>query len=80
MGTIATWELIAGAAAIGTAGYAAAGGFKGKPAVPKVAPMPDQMVLDEVAQKKAALAASRQTGRASTVLSSNTDTGDRLGP
>ena len=51
----------------------------GKP-LPKVPPMPDQLALDEAGQKKAALDAARQTGRASTILSSNTDTGDRLGP
>jgi len=48
--------------------------------LPKVPPMPDQLALDQAAQRKAALEASRQTGRASTILSSGTDTGDRLGP
>lgn len=47
---------------------------------PKVKPMPDQLALDDAAQKKAALDAARQSGRASTILSSGTDTGDRLGP
>lgn len=43
-------------------------------------PMPDQMALDMAAQRQSALEASRQSGRASTILSSGTDTGDQLGP
>jgi hypothetical protein len=49
------------------------------PKAPPVVPMPDQTVIDQAARKSAAQQLSR-TGRASTVLSAGTDTGDRLGP
>lgn len=81
MGVTALW-------ALGTVSAYSAGKFVSDRAfggekhakLPGVTPMPDQMALDEAAQKKAALDASRQRGRASTILSSGTDTGDRLGP
>lgn len=80
-GTTAT-AVGAGTLAVGSA--AAGAGFAAllapkAPRVPGVTPMPDQQAINQQQQILAAQTMFR-TGRAATVLSSNQNTGDRLGP
>jgi len=57
------------------------GSLKPKPPpTPAVAPMPDQNLANQAGQLEEAQAASARFGRASTILSSNATTGDKLGP
>ncbi|MGH8142827.1 MAG: hypothetical protein ACREU2_09955 [Steroidobacteraceae bacterium] len=62
-------------------GKGPAGGLKPKPpTAPKVTPMPSQSLVDQGQQLEEAQAASARYGRASTILSTNATTGDKLGP
>lgn len=62
-------------------GKGPAGGLKpSPPAPPKAAPMPDQTTVLQDQQLKEAQAAATRQGRASTILTSGADTGDKLGP
>jgi hypothetical protein len=62
-------------------GKGPAGGLKpSTPAAPTPPPMPDQATLLQAGQLQAARNAALQQGRASTILTSNADTGDKLGP
>lgn len=62
-------------------GKGPAGGLKARsPLVPKPPTMPDQAQLTQQEQLKEAQAAALRQGRASTVLTSGADTGDKLGP
>jgi hypothetical protein len=62
-------------------GKGPAGALKGKPPTPPPTPlMPDQTTINQAQQLKEAQAAALRQGRASTVLTNNADTGDKLGP
>lgn len=50
------------------------------PMLPKSPVMPDQSAILQAQQLEAAKVAAARQGRASTVLTTNADTGDRLGP
>lgn len=72
------------AVAYGVASVAGAAGkgplAKGPPPAPKVAVMPDQTSIDQASQLQEAQAAALRQGRASTVLTNNSNTSDKLGP
>lgn len=51
----------------------------GPPPPPKTVPMPDTQLINQAQQQEASMAL-RRTGRSSTILTTNADTGDRLGP
>lgn len=75
----------AGLAVIAAGGYITgkgpAGGLKPtKPNVPAPPTMPDQTSINQAGQLEAAQSAALRQGRASTVLTSNSTTGDKLGP
>jgi len=75
----------AGLALIAGGGYITgkgpAGSLKPKaPALPPVPPMPNQDQLLQAQQLQEAKDAASRYGRASTILTTNTDTGDKLGP
>lgn len=62
-------------------GKGPAGGLKPSPPHAQAPPpMPDQSQVLQAQQLKAARSAALQQGRASTILTSNADTGDKLGP
>ena len=62
-------------------GKGPAGGLKPKsPAPPKVAPMADQNDVLRQQQLQEAKDAAARYGRASTILTDNQSTGDKLGP
>lgn len=62
-------------------GKGPAGGLKPKPPnVPKPPVMPDQNTVLQEQQIREAQAAAQRNGRASTILTNNADTGDKLGP
>lgn len=77
-GTISAAAAAAGAAT--TAGVAISGALKGTPKPPASPLMPDQASIDQAQQLKAAQAATQRNGRASTVLTNNSNTSDLLGP
>ena len=71
--------VIAGGGAM--TGKGPAGGLKPRaPVMPGAPPMPDQTQVLQSQQLQAARRASLQQGRASTILTNNADTGDKLGP
>lgn len=73
----------AGAAVAGVAtvaGTTIAGALKGAPKPPPTPLMPDQTAIDQAQQLKAAQSAATRNGRASTVLTNNSNTSDLLGP
>ena len=77
--SIAGIALIAGGGAM--TGKGPAGGLKPKtPVAPGAPPMPDQTQVLQEQQLQAARRSALQQGRASTILTTNADTGDRLGP
>lgn len=62
-------------------GKGPAGGLKPRvPAPPAPKTMPDQNQILQAGQVAAAQSAALQRGRASTILTNNSDTGDKLGP
>lgn len=62
-------------------GQGPAGGLKPKtPMAPTPPPMPDQNSILQAQKLQSARNAALQQGRASTILTSNADTGDKLGP
>ena len=62
-------------------GKGPAGGLKPKgPAPPQAAPMADQSEILRQQQLQEAKDAAARYGRAATVLTDNTSTGDKLGP
>lgn len=62
-------------------GQGPAGGLKPKtPVAPTPPPMPDQSTVLQSQQLQNAKMTSLQQGRASTILTNNADTGDKLGP
>lgn len=62
-------------------GKGPAGGLKpSTPVAPTAPPMPDQSQVLEAQQLQATRTAALQQGRASTILTTNADTGDKLGP
>lgn len=68
------------AAAIISAGTTVYEATRGTPKPPTPAPMPDQTQTLQAQRLLAARQASLQQGRASTILTNNQDTGDKLGP
>lgn len=62
-------------------GKGPAGSLKAKPTTPLAPPvMPDQNQVQQATQLKEAQASALRQGRASTILTSNANTGDKLGP
>jgi len=87
--TLATTALIAGGAAVASSALKHTGVVKGNglfglggktPTLPAPPPMPDQTLTNQSQQIVEAQAAAARRGRASTVLTSSADTGDKLGP
>lgn len=76
--TLGTWALI-GASAVG-AGTGIAAAVKGTPKAPASPLMPDQTSVQQSQQLAEEQAAATRQGRASTILTDNSNTGDRLGP
>lgn len=71
---------ITAAAGAASAGVQIAGALKGPPKPPPTPLMPDQASLNQTEQLAAAQAAATRNGRASTVLTNNSNTSDLLGP
>lgn len=76
---------VAGAAVILGGGYLTgkgpAGGLAPKPKTPPPPPgIPDQTSINQAQMLEASRAAALRQGRASTLLTSNANTGDTLGP
>lgn len=86
MGAMSTLELVeagVGVMAVGgeVTGKGPLGGLKPRmPGVPAPKVMPSQSSILQGQQLEEAQAAAMRRGRASTILTNNADTGDRLGP
>lgn len=77
-GTITAVSSAAAAATV--AGTTIAGAIKGSPKPPASPLMPDQASINQAEMLTASQAAAQRNGRASTVLTNNSNTSDLLGP